>query len=98
MAIVQVFDGQTSTGTSEVVQIDRGGPRGTARCVGIHCHGITTGTVLIQFAPPAGSDWITVEDGAKTADFFVVTPVPDGWRVRLNCTVATTVDIDAWIG
>ena len=96
MSLTQVFDGQTTTGASTPLLIDRG-PRGSATAIGIHVDGITTGAVQVQFAPTSTGTFITADDGEKTANFFLLSKVPNGWWIRLNVSDATSVDIDAYI-
>lgn len=100
MSLTQVFDGQTTTGASAAFQVSelKSGIRDDFSYIGYIVDGITTGTVQIQYAPTASGPWKTPTDGEFTADFFKISPVPIHWYTRLNVTVATSVDIDAWIG
>lgn len=100
MALTQIFDGKTDTGASSAYNV--GELKGTRNSAGthltVHLSGITTGTVQFQIGPTSTGPWEVPTDGELTADGVVVTPIGDDWWIRLNVSVATAIDLDAWAG
>lgn len=96
----QIMTDQTTTGQSSAFNVGdlKGDRKGAGSNLTIIVNGITTGTVQIQVGPTSSGPWLTPTDGEITANTVYNTALSQKSYIRLNVTVATSVDIDAWAG